>query len=357
MNSNNFNDKIENNENIVFGDKNYINIIKQNKEILGFAGVIIVMILGIIIIVRLLSVQVISSNEIRQTLIGKSIELDDRKIEISDSNLNEVTIINRVTEKYKIDVVNVQFKINLEDNLAVETATLKFNYDSDKWVYSSMDIENTKNIEVSSTAESFVKELLQKEGLSTVTGEKFYGSYVKDVSGIKFEEYGRDNGKVFKANLILSNGACYESFNIRGQILFDESRGMWKIKSVDMNVKDNLHKEEKIDEDIIRRILIDEITDGSTYELKKESGSEYINIFKDDITEFNIGDYIVRKDNTIRVEVEGKVKSDKIMDMSFNGFISINGKLSCGVIRNSKDIKIYGTSKEISKSEEEVKEN
>jgi hypothetical protein len=357
MDSDFINKEITNTEKVNLCDENYIrrilNAIKSNKEVSIFIGLITTIIIGIIIFVNLMSVSVLNNEEIRQDLIGKIINVNGKEIEITDSNLNEVMIINRFTEKYETDVANVEFKVNLDNSKVVEMATLKFNYVNNKWIYSSGDIGNIKNIETGASTEGFIQELIQKDGISIITGERYYGSSIKKISNIQFGDYNADGGKKFTADIVLSNGACYQNCNINGEISFDINEDTWKIVSTDMNTKDTVYKEDKIDMDIIKNIVLDEITDGSSYEFKSGNNSEYINISKDDIVELNIKDYVIRDDSTVRVEIDGKAKSDKVLDMSFNGFVSINGKLSYGVIRNSKDIKIYGTNKDVLNGEKE----
>lgn len=345
MSSEFINNEYESNKKIKISEKSFWEKIKNkittNKEISIFIGVLIIIFVGIIIFINFMTVSVLSDTDIKDKLIGSTININGEETYITDSNLKDVDIVSRVTKKNKTDIVDIELRIKMDNGDTVGVGTIEFNYIDSRWVYTSENIENVRIIETGINNEDFIKETIERNGIYTSDGIRYHGSSIKSITNIKYSDYNVEGEKTFTADIEVTNGDCYENCKISGKVLFNKEDKTWGINSVEVIGQGVVIREKEVDQIILKNIALEEITDGSSYELKRDDSSEFTSISKDMIKELNITNYIIRDDCTVRVEVTGNAASDKLGNINFSGVVSIGGNPGCGTIRNSKDINLW----------------
>lgn len=303
--------------------------IKNNKKILAVIGGVVVGLIIVKIIVNMLSGQPLDKGEIRDTLIGNRIYVGQSLIMLSDENIADIEILDRETVNKDRD--NVNLKINL--TLEMVDIDLEYNvqYYYDKgWIYLNGDVGEVLEVNPDKGVEEALREEIKNVNIQSSYGGMIKGDYVKEISNIMVKKDGKEDS--FTANAVLTNGIVSQKGNISGKMKFSLDDLRWVIFSTNFEKTEEEVFEEKIDEGILKNLLMDMIggDEGRDYKYENESGNTIrFNIVKEMISEINLKDIDISEDEKyILIQVQGKIRNNIIKDMAFNGEIKLNRNIS-----------------------------
>lgn len=319
--------------------------IKKNKKMVAIIGCIVGVIIIAIIAFSMLSGRTLSASKIKENLIGKSIYIGGADVLLSDDSIKDIEVINRETVKKESDLVKLQLELDLNGVDIKTEYTVHYYYD-DEWVYSDGYMGEIIEAKPEKSPEDALKESIKEITLYSQVGNSVSGEYVKEISNISMDGNGLSNK--FTADILLSNGVISQVGKIKGTINFSIDDLQWKSYSVYITELEDIKVEEKIDDESLKESLKKAIggsTYGTTYYYKYKDGetekSVGFSIGSDVISEISIKDtrYIEDKES-IRVELSGKVKDDKILkELSFSGTVSLKASFN-SYSSNNIDIKI-----------------
>ena len=325
--------------------RGYENFFARNKEYIICIIIIFIMLIGIIIGIKILSVSVPNTEEVKILLLGKEININDNVYIITEDNLEDVKIINRVTKKDELDNVDLKLVLNIDGIIYEAKGSVEFSYDGSEWKYSASNKFN--KISKDYTGVDFnevITKYIKENGITDNTGKLIPRSFISKVGKINFKGNSYKEDREFEVDIILSNGICSQECTVNGETSLNKDNFNWNIINLNVYIKDKVIRNKEINEDEIKKQVLGEILTGGIFKIDNSLviTDEVLNISNEDILEFNISEYIVREDNSIRALVSGKIKYNN-EEVPFEGLVIVTGKLSDGELGNSKDITLFET--------------
>mgnify|MGYP004549341547 FL=1 len=315
----------------------------KDKKVMAIVfGVIFIILIGSIICITTLSIKVDNSEEIKEKLIGKTINLNGDNLEFTEENLLDVQVIYRKTERDVKDIVKVKMKVNRNESLENIESTVYLNYKNGEWNYDKIICGEVHGITENEELEKYLINYFKEKGIETTDDIRIFPSTIKKISNVNLSEQSIYSGKEFFIDVVLYNGLCSQSCKLRGIIYYDKEK--LGVKNVAIDSKGNISKDKDVNLNFIEDIVKDEIDDNGIFKIKNLNRCKeiYLKLEEKSIESFEIKDYRVKDDYSIRVEINGEIYLKKYKEsFVFDGIIFISRNLSEGHRKNAKDIIIY----------------
>ncbi|PRR80211.1 double zinc ribbon domain-containing protein [Clostridium vincentii] len=316
--------------------------IMKNKKISGIVGAIIAVFVVSLIVFGIMSGMPFSENKIKKELVGKSVNVYGSTITLTDENLESLEVINRETIKKSYDDVNIELEIKLDKAVVTTEGSVSFGYYDNEWTYSSCYITDIKSIDTDSKPEDAIKDSLKEQTLYEGYSTEIDGNLITEINNIECGELNSIEGQDFTADIKLSNGIAYQEATVNGIVVFDFDEEVWAITEAEVTDIGKSIKEEKVDEDALKEMLLDALVEESSFHMERTEtnyGGSF-KIEKDDISDFTVKNYVLQEGNKIRAEIEGIAKSDKVSEMAFSGTMIVSSELLDSSYYNDIDVKI-----------------
>lgn len=318
--------------------------------------ILIFIITGCVIFIKIFSVQVLNAAEVREELVGRTVIINNNTFKLTEENLLEVDIISRKTKKDLSDNIDLKIDVIDDDVISSIKGNVVFTYKDGIWTYDDLQFENIFNVEEEGELSRYIINYFMKCGMTTCDNEQISQAIINKINNLKLDNDSIYKGKRFTLSMVLYNGACFQNCDVEGEVYYNSEE--LKFRDIKIISKGKVYKEKNPDIKVIEKVVSTEILSGGIFKLENSNKykEEYIKFDSNSIDGLSIKDYIVKDDNSIRAEVEGKIHLQEYEDnFDFDGIVSITGKLSSGSIRNSKSINIYNVP--FNKYREEDEEN
>lgn len=184
---------------------------KSTKAIVFY--ILFFILIACIVSIKVFSVQVYSSEQIKDKLIGEKINVNGDDLELTRENLLDVKIISRETEKNEKDTVKVKLKIDTSESIDDINTIVNFIYRDGNWDYDKAYIEDVFNINIDSKDGENVN-VIEKLILEEIKGDGV--CKLKKLSKYK-EVYLRSDEKSIES-LKIENYKMREDYSIRAEI-------------------------------------------------------------------------------------------------------------------------------------------